>query len=108
MIFLSLSKKDLCDSSSCSVEMGFSEPRACQKAVCNTFGYPSFGTCERNPQLTLFLNLHKGCDDGRCKVCENPQTCKICYSGYALVNGLCTLCPAGTYLTNDQSCKGNY
>jgi len=39
----------LCDPSNCAVEMGFSSPRTCLKAVCdsNSGSYSSLGTCER-------------------------------------------------------------
>jgi len=80
---------DLCDSSSCSVEMGFSDPLVCQEAVCSTSGYPAFDTCECNKELILLTNIEKACDDGRCQVCEDPQTCKICKSRFVQISGSC-------------------
>ena len=38
-----------CNPTACSIDMGFSDPRTCLKAVCTTPGtYSSYGTCERN------------------------------------------------------------
>jgi len=55
--FIATSGSNSCDPTTCSLDMGFANPRTCMQAVCNTPGtYSSFGTCERKEQ-TSFMKL---------------------------------------------------
>jgi len=112
-----------CAPSSCDATLNQWVFQTCLQETCNTPGYyTSFGSCEKclkgcatcsDPTTCesciegyyLDDKSCKKCALKHCKACSDPQTCLTCSYGYGFYNGLCTLCPAGTYLSRDGICK---
>ena len=104
--------KARCDLTTCAVNIGYSDPPKCLKAICNTSGsYASLDTCESTENILWnFYWLCPSACPGACSTCTNPTTCQSCSPGFFLIGTTCTKCPNTKYAPSPTatSCVGNF